>query len=96
VTIVFVCAEAKDLIRNLLVVEPSRRFDAVQVLTHPWILTRGNTKRLDRNAVTELQTKTKGELEQKAFHLLRDYRDTVSHLESQFNQQQPPSFRPPA
>ncbi len=28
---------AKDLIRNLLVVDPSKRFDAEKILVHPWI-----------------------------------------------------------
>jgi serine/threonine protein kinase len=28
---------AKDLISNLLVVDPARRFTAKQVLEHPWI-----------------------------------------------------------
>jgi serine/threonine protein kinase len=32
-----VTEEAKDLIRNLLVREPSKRFSAAQVLKHPWI-----------------------------------------------------------
>ena len=28
---------AKDLIRNLLIVDPSKRFSADQILAHPWI-----------------------------------------------------------
>jgi len=28
---------AKDLIRHLLVVDPSKRFNADQILSHPWI-----------------------------------------------------------
>jgi len=35
---------AKDLIRNLLVKDPSKRFTAQQCLTHPWITGKAKTK----------------------------------------------------
>jgi len=41
-----VSSEAKDLILHLLVTDFSNRFDADQVLTHPWILSGGSTKAL--------------------------------------------------
>ena len=34
---------AKDLIRRLLVVDKSRRYTAIDVLSHPWIVCGGNT-----------------------------------------------------
>jgi len=51
---------AKDLIRNMLVVDPKQRFTSTQVLEHPWI--RGNTATDEdiRGALTELK-KTKEE-----------------------------------
>ena len=29
---------AKDLIRNLLILDPTKRFDADKILAHPWIV----------------------------------------------------------
>ncbi|CAN0251262.1 unnamed protein product, partial [Scytosiphon promiscuus] len=34
-------AEAKDLIRKLLLVDPSRRITATQAAEHPWLATAG-------------------------------------------------------
>ncbi|KAK7482095.1 hypothetical protein BaRGS_00026679 [Batillaria attramentaria] len=34
---------AKDLIRRLLVVDKSKRYTAIEVLSHPWIVSGGNT-----------------------------------------------------
>ncbi|CAM9817731.1 unnamed protein product, partial [Ascophyllum nodosum] len=36
-----VSEEAKDLIRNLLTVDPSRRLTADQAINHPWLATKG-------------------------------------------------------
>jgi len=41
--------EAKDLIRRLLIVDKSTRYTAVDVLTHPWIVTLGGSKPLPEN-----------------------------------------------
>ncbi|XP_064644818.1 serine/threonine-protein kinase DCLK3-like isoform X3 [Lineus longissimus] len=58
---------AKDLIENLLIVDRRRRYKAVDVLTHPWIVTLANTQdvpsnmaehRLTLRADLELQAKT--------------------------------------
>jgi serine/threonine protein kinase len=43
---------AKDLIKSLLVVDPSARLDADQILSHPWI-TGENTPRTGLPNVTE-------------------------------------------
>lgn len=39
-------AEAKDLIRRLLIVDQKMRYTAVDVLTHPWVVTVGGSKEL--------------------------------------------------
>ncbi|OIW13794.1 hypothetical protein TanjilG_31683 [Lupinus angustifolius] len=38
-----VSSSAKDLLRNMICKDASRRFSAQQVLMHPWILSRGET-----------------------------------------------------
>jgi len=42
-----ISASAKDLINNLLVVDPKKRFTADQALQHPWILSSGSDTTLD-------------------------------------------------
>ncbi len=45
-----VSQEAKDIISNLLVVDPSRRLNCDQLLRHPWIMGQtSNDKILRRN-----------------------------------------------
>ncbi len=41
--------EPKDLIDHLLIVDTKMRWKAEDVLSHPWILSRGNTKELPKN-----------------------------------------------
>jgi hypothetical protein len=40
---------SKDLIDHLLIVDIKKRWRAEDVLTHPWIVTHGNTKPLPSN-----------------------------------------------
>ena len=47
---------AKDLIRNLLVTDPTRRFSATDALNHAWI--RADARMLRRNALTSSRIKT--------------------------------------
>ncbi len=54
---------AKDLIRHLLVVDPHKRYKAIDVLCHGWILTHGNSKRMDRATLLECQLTRRKELE---------------------------------
>ena len=63
IAVVFACVAAKDLIRHLLVVDPHKRYKAVDVLCHPWILTHGNSKRMDRATLLECQLTRRRELE---------------------------------
>jgi serine/threonine protein kinase len=56
---------SKDLINHLLVVDVKKRWKAEDVLTHPWILSNGNTKELPPN-LQEYQKKMLNELKLKA------------------------------
>lgn len=68
------CAVAKDLIRHLLVVDTTRRFKSIDVLCHQWILTRGNSKRLDRATMAEAQLARRRELEALGTRVNQEYR----------------------
>lgn len=60
----YISDEAKDLIRNLLIVEPGKRFTASQVQNHPWITNSFKTKVSSTNVLTamrEWDTKRKNE-----------------------------------
>lgn len=57
---------AKDLISRLLIVEKKKRYSAIDVLCHPWIITTGGTKApsesIDtyrKNLRTELESQAK-------------------------------------
>ena len=70
----FLCAVAKDLIRHLLVVDTTRRYKSIDVLCHAWVLTRGNSKRLDRATLAEAQLARRRELEALGLRVNQEYR----------------------
>lgn len=57
---------AKDLIEHLLVVDKKRRFTAIDVLCHPWILCGGDVSGMNSSQIEELRKATRKELETQA------------------------------
>ena len=54
----FVSDDAKDLVKNLLVLDPDKRYSAKKALLHPWIVTEGDrlSKRSLNSTSQKLQT----------------------------------------
>ena len=64
---------AKDLIEHLLVVDKKRRYTAIDVLCHPWILCGGDVGSMSTSSVEELRKSTRKELETQAALMLESY-----------------------
>lgn len=62
----FVFLGAKDLIEHLLVVEKRKRYTAIDVLCHPWILCGGDVSSMDAAKIDELRKSSRKELETQA------------------------------
>ncbi|KAL4228626.1 Serine/threonine-protein kinase dclk3 [Mactra antiquata] len=61
-----ISSSAKDLIEHLLVVEKKRRYTAIDVLCHPWILCGGDVSSMDQSKIDELKRAHRKELEAQA------------------------------
>lgn len=69
-----VSSSAKDVIEHLLVVDRKRRFTAIDVLSHPWILTGGDTSHSYDNAkIEEMRRNARRDLESQAKLALDSY-----------------------
>lgn len=66
---------AKDLIRHLLVVDKSKRYTAVDVLSHPWIVCGGNTNHPlpGISSVSNYCKEVRRDLEEQAKHNYESY-----------------------
>ncbi|XP_067687448.1 serine/threonine-protein kinase DCLK3-like [Haliotis asinina] len=70
----YISDAAKDMIQHLLVVDKKRRYTAVDVLSHPWILAGGDmTRLLDSMSISEAQRERRKELETQARQNLDSY-----------------------
>ncbi|XP_052805776.1 serine/threonine-protein kinase DCLK1-like isoform X2 [Mya arenaria] len=61
-----ISSSAKDLIEHLLVVEKKRRYTAIDVLCHPWILCGGDVSSMDASRIDELRKVSRKEFETQA------------------------------
>jgi serine/threonine protein kinase len=71
----FFYSGAKDLIRRLLIVDKSRRYTAIDVLSHPWIVCGGNTQQ-PLPGITNISTyckEIKKDLVEQAKHNYENY-----------------------
>ncbi|PVD35815.1 hypothetical protein C0Q70_02784 [Pomacea canaliculata] len=70
-----VSESAKDLIRRLLVVDKSKRYTAVDVLSHPWIVCGGNTNHPlpGISSVSNYCKEVRRDLEEQAKHNYESY-----------------------
>ena len=57
------CKGAKDLIEHLLIVDKKRRYTAIDVLCHPWILCGGDMSSVDAVKLDELRKRQRKEME---------------------------------
>ena len=46
--------DAKDLIKNLLIIDINKRFSAKKALSHPWIIKNRRTKAIDKQTSNEI------------------------------------------
>ncbi|XP_052252518.1 serine/threonine-protein kinase DCLK1-like isoform X2 [Dreissena polymorpha] len=68
-----ISSSAKDLIEHLLVVDKKRRYTAIDVLCHPWILCGGDVSGMDGARIEELKKTSRKELETQAALNLESY-----------------------
>ncbi|XP_076093262.1 serine/threonine-protein kinase DCLK3-like isoform X3 [Mytilus galloprovincialis] len=69
-----ISSSAKDMIEHLLVVDRKRRFNAIDTLSHPWIITSGDTSHPQDNAkIEEMRRNARKDLELQARLALDSY-----------------------
>ncbi|XP_053408768.1 serine/threonine-protein kinase DCLK3-like isoform X6 [Mercenaria mercenaria] len=61
-----ISSSAKDLIEHLLVVDKKRRYTAIDVLSHPWILCGGDVSSVDATKIDEMRRASRKEMETQA------------------------------
>ncbi|XP_060603230.1 serine/threonine-protein kinase DCLK1-like isoform X3 [Ruditapes philippinarum] len=61
-----ISSSAKDLIEHLLVVDKKRRYTAIDVLCHPWILCGGDVSSMDASKIDEMRKASRKEMETQA------------------------------
>lgn len=61
-----ISSSAKDLIEHLLVVDKKKRYTAIDVLCHPWILCGGDVSSMDASKIDELRKTSRKEFETQA------------------------------
>ena len=62
---ILIITASKDLISRLLIVDKKKRYNAIDVLCHPWVITRGGTMR-PAEPMDEHRKNLRKELEQQA------------------------------